>query len=373
MTSSADASECEQAAIRAFLLGADDECVTQWEAAQRAALAAGQPAEAARYAFWLGFLLLAGGQTARANGWLARSESLIAQAGVECPASGYLLIPQGLAALEAGDPGRARELSVRAADIGHRFDDADLHTFGTLCQGQALIALGEPDAGVAKLDEVMVAVTTGELNPIATGIAYCAVILECVDLFDLRRAAEWTEALSGWCDAQPDLVPFRGQCLVHRSQLQAGGGRLARRSRKRNERVRAACRSFASGAWPGALSTRRIAPSARGFRSRRCAATAKRVGTGMTRCRAWRCWSSQGATGRPQARRSGGRWQKPALRPRDRRCCVPPSKSTGPPAISPQRGSQPTNCRRSPSGPVRSSSRRWLIRRRGRCCWRRET
>ena len=55
MTSSADASECEQAAIRAFLLGADDECVTQWEAAQRAALAAGQPAEAARYAFWLGF------------------------------------------------------------------------------------------------------------------------------------------------------------------------------------------------------------------------------------------------------------------------------------------------------------------------------
>ena len=238
MTPSADASECEQAAIRAFLLGADDECVTQWEAAQRAALAAGQPAEAARYAFWLGFLLLARGQSSRANGWLARSESLIAQAGVECRASGYLLIPQGLAALEAGDPGRARELSARAADIGHRFDDADLRTFGTLCQGQALIALGEPDAGVAKLDEVMVAVTTGELSPIATGIAYCAVILECVDLFDLRRAAEWTEALSGWCDAQPGLVPFRGQCLVHRSQLQAGGGRLAGGRRKRTERVR---------------------------------------------------------------------------------------------------------------------------------------
>ena len=224
MTPSADASECEQAAIRAFLLGADDECVTQWEAAQRAALAAGQPAEAARYAFWLGFLLLAGGQTARANGWLARSESLIAQAGAECRASGYLLIPQGLAALEAGEPGRAGELSARAADIGHRFDDADLLTFGTLCLGQALIALGEPDAGVAKLDEVMVAVTTGEVNPIATGIAYCAVILECVDLFDLRRAAEWTEALSGWCDAQPGLVPFRGQCLVHRSQLKQAEG-----------------------------------------------------------------------------------------------------------------------------------------------------
>ncbi|GFG53148.1 helix-turn-helix transcriptional regulator [Mycolicibacterium agri] len=218
MTPSADASDCETAAIRAYLLGADDECAAHWEAAHRAALAADRPDEAARYAFWLGLLLLMGGQPARANGWLARSESLIA--GVECRASGYLLIPAGLAALEAGDPERARDTGASATEVGRRFDDPDLRCFGTLCQGQALIALGDPVAGVAKLDEVMVAATTGELNPITTGIAYCAVILECVGLFDYRRAAEWTNALSAWCDARPGLVPFRGQCLVHRSQLQ---------------------------------------------------------------------------------------------------------------------------------------------------------
>jgi len=219
----AGAAECERAAIRAYLLGADDESAKHWEEAARAALTAGDNAEAARYAFWLGLGLVMRGLQAPANGWFSRAEELSAAAGPACTASGYVLIPRMLAAL-TDDPHRARDMAVRATEIGVRCGDADLCAFGTLAHGQALIAMGELTAGVGRLDAVMVSVTADEVGPITTGIVYCAVILECMGVYDLRRASEWTNALAAWCNSRPDMVPFRGQCLVHRSQLEQAEG-----------------------------------------------------------------------------------------------------------------------------------------------------
>ncbi len=219
-----DAADHERLAICAYLIGADDECASAWQAAHRASLEAGDPAGSARCAFWLALCLMLRGQMAQAGGWLSRAERLVEEQAPDCAASGYLLVPGLLDALDAGDPTTAGDLAVRAIEMGQRFDDSDLCAFGILGRGQALIAMGDIAGGTARLDEVMVSVTAGEVGPITSGIVYCAVILECMQLFDLQRASEWTGALSAWCDAQPDLVPYRGQCLVHRSQLQQAAG-----------------------------------------------------------------------------------------------------------------------------------------------------
>jgi len=214
---SADA--LEAFAVVAQLLGRDEQGSSLLERAHRIYQQGVDARGQARTAFWLAFSYMDRGEPAQAGGWLARAHRVLDAAALECPERGYVLLPEALASLDAGDGMKALETFGQIAAIGEQFDDRDLATLRRLGSGQALIQLGEPVRGTALLDEAMVAVVAGELSPIVVGIVYCATIEACQQMFDLARAQEWTDALYRWCEAQPDMVPFRGRCLIYRAEI----------------------------------------------------------------------------------------------------------------------------------------------------------
>lgn len=212
------AEELEQRATEAYLEGRDDEAVAAWEGAHRAFHDQGEVGGAARAGFWLAMSLLMRGHHAQGGGWLARVGRILEEHGEPLVEQGYLMLPGAIQAVESA-PQDALAVCRQIGEIADRFGDTDLAAMARLGEGRAMARMGDASAGVALLDEAMVAVTADDVSPIPAGIIYCAVIVTCQEMFDVRRAQEWTVALSRWCDSHPGLVPYRGQCLVHRSQI----------------------------------------------------------------------------------------------------------------------------------------------------------
>jgi DNA-binding CsgD family transcriptional regulator len=214
-----EAEDLERVATAAGLTGKDSERDAFGTRAYNEYVNHGELTDAARCAFWLGMSLLERGEMAQGGGWLARANRLIEDSGQDCVERGFLLAPAGIQSLTQGDGATAAALFEQAAQIGDQFREPDLIALSRLGKGQALLLLGRIAEGLSLLDEAMLTVMSGGVSPIPTGIVYCAVISECMQIFDLRRAQEWTSALSHWCESQPDLVPFRGQCVMHRAEI----------------------------------------------------------------------------------------------------------------------------------------------------------
>lgn len=213
-----DAQDIYMFSAAAQLTGHDDEALEQLQKAHSAFLKRGDVEPAVRAAANMTMSLVNRGEVAKAAGWIARCRRLL-DGRPDCVEAGYVIIPSALMTLRSGGLVRAAEMFDDVIEIAERFGDADLLAMGRLGRAQSLIALGEISAGQELFDENMVAVTNGELFPVIAGIVYCSVINGCRSIYDLRRAGEWTEALDQWCQSQSGMVPFRGDCLVFRSEI----------------------------------------------------------------------------------------------------------------------------------------------------------
>jgi DNA-binding CsgD family transcriptional regulator len=235
--------DLELLATAAWMIGRDDDVVDLLERACHGHLEAGDLPRAVRCAFWAGINLAGRGELGRAAGWLGRAQRLLEREGRDCVEQGYLLLPAVLRHKASGEHEAAHAVAAAAAEIGERFGDADLLTLAVHEQGRALVRQGRMEEGLALLDEAMVAVTGDELSPVVTGLVYCSVVEGCQEAFALRRAHEWTDALTRWCDHQPGLVAFTGPCLVHRSEIMQLQGRWP----EALEEARRASERFGSG------------------------------------------------------------------------------------------------------------------------------
>lgn len=207
-----------ESAQAALLVGKEREGLEMLARAHQWFVSLSETRTAARCAFWLGFVALLGGDVAQANGWLSRAERLLA-GDSECVERGYLFLPVGYQLVHGNEPVKAYDAFAQAGAIGRQFRDSDLVALALQGQGRSLIRQGEIARGVALLDEAMVAVTAGEVSPLTAGGVYCSVLDACGEIFDLRRAQEWTAALEQWCASQPDIVPYRGHCMARRAEI----------------------------------------------------------------------------------------------------------------------------------------------------------
>lgn len=209
--------DLELLATAAYLTGRDLEHRKVLERAHHADVDAGDYVRAGRSAFWLGLTAMFGGDIALATGWFSRARRLLESR--ECAEQGYLLLPEAEQYLAAGSGEDAHRAASSAAAIGIRHGDADLTACARHLQGRALVQQRQIKAGLALLDEAMLAAISGELSPIMTGLIYCSVIETCQQVYAMSRAREWTSALSRWCEQQPEMVAFSGTCLVRRAEI----------------------------------------------------------------------------------------------------------------------------------------------------------
>ena len=127
--------DLELLAVAAHLAGRDDDSAAALEKAHHEHLRLGDPARAARCAFWLALALIFRGETARGGGWVARAHRLVEDNNLDCAERGFLMLPAGFATLFEGGAAAAYGIFAQAAAIGERFAEPDLDRDGSARPG----------------------------------------------------------------------------------------------------------------------------------------------------------------------------------------------------------------------------------------------
>ena len=170
-----------------------------------------------------------------AGGWFQRAQRLL-ETEPECEVHGYLAWIATMFATAGGDHERALESAQEAFAIGQRLGVPDLQALGLTFGGYVRVRQGDVAQGTAMIDEGMTWAVSGRLSPVPAQVVFCRTMSTCYELGDIRRAAEWTEAIAD-CFERTGVTGLPGDCETHSIAMLIGRGAWPEAER----RARAAC------------------------------------------------------------------------------------------------------------------------------------
>lgn len=202
----------------AWWLGHNDESLVLSEEVYHRYLRNEDASRAAQRALEVGLLWLLRGESTIGSGWISRGARLLDDL-PECAVHGYLRYLEAAEALAQGRLDTAVEVARRIQRLGDRYDDRTLSAMGLVTEGIAVVKQGRVGDGLAVLDEAMLPVRVGAVVPNWAGNLYCQLMGLFIELSDIRRARDWTDATERWCDRHNNPAMYLGICRVHRAQL----------------------------------------------------------------------------------------------------------------------------------------------------------
>lgn len=219
-----DPSDLARLAEAAWWLGDSPTSMEVSEEIYQKLRAAGAEQQAANQAIRLSLAWYTRGDLQVGTAWVARARRLLAGQ----PRSvlhGYLTYLEAAGDLDlTGDPAPAAAAAAELRGYAEDFRDPALSCFALALGGMSAVRAGDTASGFAHLDEAMLPVLAGHVDPLWSGDLYCTVIHLCDDLADLGRMRAWTDALARWATPLSQTFMFAGVTRIHELQLIAAEG-----------------------------------------------------------------------------------------------------------------------------------------------------
>lgn len=201
----------------AYAAGDLDQTIDAWERAHTESLRGGDHVSAAGAAVRVAMhLLFDTALMAPVRGWLKRAERLL-EGHAETPVHAWLAVIKSYERLLSGDFERSLQSARHAIEIGVRHDPAAA-AVARVAEARSLLLDGHVSEGLLLLHEAGVATSSGELDPLLTGVVYCELVCALQGIAQYDLAEEWTIAMEKWRHGQP-IGSVHGRCRIHMAEI----------------------------------------------------------------------------------------------------------------------------------------------------------